>query len=75
MLLVERVRDPLLRDAVTNFRQAASQTQITTRNADDHAEARGRSNAAMQRAMPLLEQIHPRIGEILRTLDDEESIS
>ena len=29
----------------------------------------------MQRAMPLLEQIHPRIGEILRTLDDEESIS
>jgi hypothetical protein len=72
MLLIVRVRDESLRDVVTNFRQLTSQTQAIGRDVDD-AELRNRSNVALQRAMPLLEQIHGRIGEILRTLDDEEA--
>jgi hypothetical protein len=73
LLLTVRVRDELLRDTVKNFRRITSQTETSfIRDASD-SELRDASSAALLSAMPLLEQIHERIGELLRTIDDEES--
>jgi hypothetical protein len=76
MLLAVRVRDESLRDAVQRFRRLALQTETSVDRewaSSSDAELKAASEAAMRRAMPLLEQIHERIGEILRALDDEES--
>src|SRR6266568_8813471 len=67
LLLTVRVRDESLRDVVNRFRQLTNETETIVRDADD-AELRNRSSAALRSTMPLLEQIHGRIGEILRTL-------
>ena len=74
LMLAVRVRDESLRDAVQRFRRLTSQTETSLgRGSTPDAELRNASNAALLDAMPLLEQIHERIGEILRTLNDEES--
>jgi hypothetical protein len=72
MLLAVRVRDESLRDTVQRFRRLTSGTEAIVRDADD-AELRDRSSAALQEAMPLLEEIHEQTGHLLRTLDDEEA--
>jgi hypothetical protein len=75
LLLTVRVRDQALRDAVNRFRRLSSNTESFTNlriNPND-SELRDVSTAAMGEATILIEQIHERIGEILRTLDDEET--
>jgi hypothetical protein len=75
MLLAVRVRDDSLRATVQRFRGHCSDTLIVGRGSDSDSQLRATSQAAMQSALPLVEQIHDRIGEILRTLDDEEDAS
>jgi hypothetical protein len=72
LLLTVRVRDLALRNAVRQFRDLTNDVQVTNRNATD-AELRAASNTMLQSSVPLLGQIHERIGELLRTLDDEET--
>lgn len=75
LLLTVRVRDQALRDAVSRFRSISNQTESLDNlrsNASD-SELRSASFAALQNATTLIEQIHERIGELLRMLDDEET--
>jgi hypothetical protein len=72
LLLTVRVRDESLRNTIKEFRQLTNQTEAPNRNASD-SELRDASFASLQKAVPLIEQIHERVGKILRTLDDEES--
>lgn len=72
LLLAVRVRDKSLRDAVKNFRQLTNQTETSGLDGTDSA-LRDISTAALQTVIPLVEPIHERVGELLRTLDDEES--
>jgi hypothetical protein len=75
LLLTVRVRDQALRDVVSRFRSLSNQTESLNNlrsNASD-SELRSASFAALQNATTLIAQIHERIGELLRTLDDEET--
>jgi hypothetical protein len=75
LLLTVRVRDKALRDAINRFRSLSNQTESFTNLRSDasDSELRNASTAAMQNATTLIEQIHERIGELLRTLDEDES--
>ena len=65
MVLTARVRDDRIRELVTKFRSHANRVGISkTREADLQA-LEGMSAA--------LEPLHERIGEVLRTLDDDEA--
>jgi hypothetical protein len=73
LLLVVRVRDESLRSTVQRFKTLTNQTATFERGNSTDSDLRDASNAALQGAVTLIEQIHERIGEILRTLDDEEA--
>jgi hypothetical protein len=65
-MFVVRVRDSSLRELVLKFRQFAGEMASTQLSREDCI-------SAMDSAVSLVEQIHNRIGELLRTLDDEET--
>lgn len=75
LVLTVRVRDESLRESLKRFRDFTSQIEsgIRGRNDEDDASARRASTTALLGAMGLLPPIQERIGELLRTLDDEES--
>jgi hypothetical protein len=64
-ILSVRVRDSSLRELVKTFRQCAAQTSIGV--------SRDASNSAMNSMAAVFEQVQERVGELLRTLDDEEA--
>jgi hypothetical protein len=72
LMLTVRVRDQALRDALNRFRNLTNDTEVTNRNAT-HAELREASNVLFRSAVSSLEPIQERIGELLRSLDEEES--
>jgi hypothetical protein len=72
LLLAVRVRDETLRNTVNEFRKLTTELETFDRKVPD-AQLREASFAALKEAVPVLEQFHERVGEILRTLDDDES--
>jgi hypothetical protein len=73
LLLNVRVRDESLRDLVNRFRTLVSQTASISGLGSAEGQ-RSSSNAALLAAMTVLEEIHLRIGVLLREMDDDEDL-
>jgi hypothetical protein len=65
-MFVVRVRDSSLRELVLKFRELAGEMASTRLSREACA-------SVMNNMVDLVEQIHNRTGELLRTLDDEEA--